>query len=67
MNVMNNIGDVNMDNNKNKIDLIIQKYLRGDATNEEKDFLLDILLKDYNNLLIYVDRLKKSQKVKPQI
>jgi hypothetical protein len=56
-----------MDNNKNKIDIIKQHYLRGVATLEEKDFLLDILLKDYNNLLIYVETLKKSQKVKPQI
>jgi len=46
-----------MDNEK-KYDRVLQLYLRGQATEEQKDYLLKHTLLDINNILILLERYK---------
>ena len=41
-------------------DVIIQKYLTGHATLEEKEWLLDTMVKFYNDLLAWIETRKKE-------
>jgi len=43
---------------ENKVDTSIQKYLSGEATQEDKAYLLDSLLKGYNEILITLHLLR---------
>jgi len=42
-------------------DAIMQKYLTGHATQEEKDWLLEKLAKGYNGILIRLHQFKKGE------
>lgn len=42
------------------IDILIQKYLTNKTTPEEKEYLLDQLLKFYNQLIMYLENFRQG-------
>ena len=44
--------------NKKEYDRVLQLYLKGKATEEQKDYLLKHTLLDINNILISLERYK---------
>ncbi len=44
-------------------DVVIQKYLTGHATLEEKEWLLDTMVKFYNHLLGWIELQRRPKEV----